>query len=114
MDDEDLLRGMARRFLESNGYRVIEARDGAEALHMLEGMPELPRVLMTDLIMPRLDGPALIRALREKHPALKVIAMGGLPPSSEVLEQLGLARQHFIAKPFDSAALLNALRDVLA
>ena len=114
VDDEAHLRHMIRRFLEGNGYHVIEAQDGAEALQLLEHMSALPQVLVTDLMMPRMDGPTLIRAVRQKKLALKIIALGGLPPPPDTMLELGLSRQTFIAKPFDSVKLLNALHDVLA
>lgn len=114
VDDEESLRSMARRILEGNGYRVSMAQDGAEALQMLEGMRDLPRVVLTDLIMPRMDGLTFIRTMRQQQLPPKIIAMGGLPPPPKVLEDLGLSQQNFIAKPFNSARLLTALHAVLA
>ncbi len=114
VDDEEHLRHMTRRFLENSGYRVIEAQDGLEALQMLETRREPPRVVVTDLIMPRMDGPTLIRTVREKKINVKIVALGGLPPAPEILQALGLTPQTFVAKPFTSAALLAALRAVLA
>lgn len=114
VDDEGHLRSMARRFLEGNGYRVLEAQDGAEALLLLENLRVLPQVLLTDLIMPRMDGLTLLRTLLQKKTTLKLMAMGGLPPTPEVLQELGLSPQHFIPKPFASATLLNTLQAVLA
>ena len=114
VDDEEHLRQMTRRFLEKSGYRVIEAQDGLEALQMLETLRELPRVVVTDFIMPRMDGPTLIRTLREKKIDVKIIGLGGLPPPPDILQALGLTPQTFIAKPFTSATLLGTLRAVLA
>ena len=113
VDDEGHLRNMARRFLEGNGYRVLEAQDGVEALQLLDNLRVQPQVLLTDLIMPRMDGLTLLRTLKQKKAELKLIAMGGLPPSPEVLLELGLSPRHFIPKPFASATLLNTLQAVL-
>jgi PAS domain S-box-containing protein len=112
VDDEKAVRDMARRLLESKGYRVFEAEDGVEALRLIQGMNAPPQVVLTDLLMPRMDGPALIRALRQLAVPLKIIAMGGLPPSEE-LQQLGLTEELFLNKPFDAATLLKTLHAAL-
>jgi PAS domain S-box-containing protein len=114
VDDEDSVRFILRQILQNNGYRVLEAQDGAAAL-ALYGVHRQPvQLILTDLLMPGMDGYALIRALRQLPAPIKIIAMGGLPPPPEVLQELGLTAQQFISKPFDSAALLNALREALA
>ncbi len=114
VDDEKHLRLMARKILEGNGYRILEAEDGAEALRLLESGNGLPQVVLTDLLMPRMDGPQLIRALRQLPVPPKIVVMGGIPPPPETLQELGLTAQAFIAKPFDAATLLNALHAVLS
>ncbi len=114
VDDEEPLRHIARQILESNGYRVLEAEDGTEALRLLQCMRELPQVLLTDLLMPRMDGPALIRLLRQLPVPIKVIAMSGLPQPPETLQALGLTAQAFLPKPFDAPTLLRALQTVVA
>jgi PAS domain S-box-containing protein len=114
VDDEALLRLMARKILKGNGYRVLEAEDGAEALRLLESSNELPQAVLTDLLMPRMDGLTLIRALRQLPVPPKIVAMGGIPPVPATLQESGLSAATFIAKPFDAASLLNALHTVLA
>ena len=114
VDDEVQLRLMVRKILEDNGYRVLEAEDGAEALRLLQGLHEPPQAVLTDLLMPRMDGPTLIRTLRPIPVPLKIIAMSGLPLSPETFQELGLTEQTFISKPFDAPTLLNALHAVLA
>ena len=114
MDDEAHLRHMARKILEGNGYRVLEAQDGAEALRLLESSREPPQVVLTDLLMPHMDGPTLIRQLRQLPAPPRIVAMGGLPPPPEDLRELGLTAGRFLHKPFDTPALLNALHALLA
>ncbi len=114
VDDEAHLRHMARKILEGNGYRVLEAQDGAEALRLLESSREPPQVVLTDLLMPHMDGPTLIRQLRQLPAPPRIVAMGGLPPPPEDLRELGLTAGRFLHKPFDTPALLNALHALLA
>ncbi len=114
VDDEAHLRFLARKILEGNGYRVLLAEDGAEALRLLESGNGLPQVVLTDLLMPRMDGLTLIHALRQLPVPPKIAVMGGIPPPPETLQELGLTAQAFIAKPFDAATLLETLHRVLS
>lgn len=70
-------------------------------------------MVLTDLLMPRMDGLTLIRALRQPPGRLKIVVMGGLPPPPETSQALGSTAQAFIAKPFAATTLLNALHRVL-
>lgn len=111
-DDPDILRAV-RIVLESRGYEVIVADNGSEAL---DHFAELPAVdlLVTDLVMPRVDGLSLIANARQQHPDLPVVAMTGADQSElrllcAELEGAGSV----LAKPFASKDLLNAVEDAL-
>ncbi len=114
VDDEEGVRHMTRRMLEAHKYRVVEAQDGAEALSILTNLRQPIQALVTDLLMPRMDGLTLIRAIRQRNTRLPMVVMGGLPPSPDILREVGVSPQAFLAKPFSAAALLKVLQHVLA
>lgn len=113
VDDEDAVRALGRHTLETNGYNVITAADGAEAL-LIFSRSRIPiKVVITDMLMPVMDGPALIRALKRHSPSLKVVATGGLSEQEEVAIQAGLPPGSFLHKPFNAEQLLCMLHKVL-
>jgi len=113
VDDEPAVRQVARSVLERAGLRVLEAADGQEALELLGADPGACDLVLTDIAMPRLSGPALARALRVCRPDARVVFMTGqlLPagPADGLLAGLG-PDEHILAKPFDVGALLAAVR----
>jgi len=113
VDDEESIRQVARQALERHGYRMIEASDGTQGLAQYTQHQSEVRLVITDLAMPFMDGPALIRALRRLNPQAKIIAMSGhqsklhvgrLPPKSALA---------LLTKPFDAAELLQTLKQAL-
>ncbi len=113
VDDEDILRETTRFALVQNGYRVLTASDGQEALSIyLQRRNEISLVL-TDLMMPAMNGLMLIRVLRVMDPALRIVATTGLhdETSAEELAKLGVGR--VLAKPCDCGELLAALQAAL-
>ncbi len=114
VDDETNIRQMTCQILERSGYRVVAAADGAAALALYaQHQPEVHAVL-TDLMMPNLDGPALIRELQRQNTTAKIIAMSGYAAQPELLNELNIAAHAFLAKPFGAAVLLQTLRRMLA
>jgi two-component system cell cycle sensor histidine kinase/response regulator CckA len=112
VEDEDALRRLGADILRRQGYTVTEARDGVEALDLLEELPDVSLVL-TDVIMPRMGGPELAARAAERWPEVKMLFTSGY-----VDEALGQSRSlpegtHFIAKPFTRADLSQAVRSVL-
>lgn len=107
VDDEAAIRGMLRQMLESLGHRVVEASDGGEAVMALSGLDA--DVLLTDVMMPGLDGVELVETLREAGRTLPVIAMTGLTDDSRSLQFPEGSIAAMLAKPFDRAALIAAL-----
>jgi two-component system cell cycle sensor histidine kinase/response regulator CckA len=113
VDDEASIREVTRAILETHGYRVITANDGAEAVALYaQHREELGAVLM-DMVMPIMDGPSAIRALYKINPQVKVIAVSGITKNDK-LEVAGVDVCAFLAKPYTGETLLKTLHDVLS
>ena len=110
VDDDDMERVLERTFLEKLGYHLHFARDGAEALKILEAVDI--DVLVTDLVMPHVDGLSLIRKVRREHPRIGVVAISGVSR-----DELGLARDlgaiEALTKPIDAHAFVDAVKRAL-
>lgn len=91
------------------GYRVLEAANAGEALLIVEDREEPLRLLLTDVVMPRVSGPKLAKRLVQLHPEMKVLLMTG-HPRDELLEG---REWPVVQKPFSPATLLEAVRSVL-
>lgn len=113
VDDEAPLLEIARGALEANGYRVLTARDGTEALAIYaEHKKKIDAVLM-DMMMPYLDGPSTIRALQKLDPGIKIIASSGLSSNDKMFEAVSEGVRTFLMKPYTAEKLLRALAEVL-
>jgi len=109
VDDETAVRRFAARVLEREGYVVVEACDGIEALELLSKDAVAVEVVVSDIIMPRLNGVELVQTLATSHPDLPVILMSGHAPSA--LAELGIAAPcAILPKPFPSERLLEEVR----
>jgi CheY-like chemotaxis protein len=110
VDDEAPVRMVTRRMLEAFGYRVVLASDGAEAVTLYADRKDEVAAVITDMMMPVMDGPATIRALRGMRADVRIIAASGLHgrDASETA-----AVSHFLPKPYTAEALLTMLRRVL-
>jgi CheY-like chemotaxis protein len=109
IEDEASLRQVFARMLAGDGHRVIEARDGREAMRLLPGLE--PDVILTDIVMPNLDGFEVIAANRRRACPAKVIAMsgaGGLGPDY-LKSALELGADYALQKPFRAAELRAAI-----
>ena len=106
VDDEPQVRRLASRALEREGYRVIEATDGLEALGLFTQDARID-LLVTDVRMPHTDGIVLAAALRRRFPAIPVLFMSGYPRGSEP------APEPVLAKPFEMRALCDRVRELL-
>lgn len=113
VEDEASLRQMARHILEQQGYRVLDAGDGAEALRIFEENRRSVDVLLTDIVMPQMNGKELADRLKQQKPELKIVFMSGY--TNEVLEQHGIRAgdDNLIQKPFTSQTLGTMLRKKL-
>ena len=110
VDDEEGIRSVAKKTLERFGYRVLVATDGADALAVFARHRGEVAVVLTDMSMPILDGPALITALRAIDPAVRIIGSSGL--NNVVPEAEGPVL--FISKPYTAEVLLRAVQAALA
>jgi len=110
VEDEDSLRQMARHILEQQGYKVLDAGNGQEALDLFGQNRDSIDILLTDIVMPQMNGKELADRLKKLKPELKIIFMSGY--TNEVLEQHGINAQadNLIQKPFTSQTLGAMLR----
>jgi len=109
VDDESAIRHFAVRVLVQEGYGVVEAGDGAEALELITQGGISFEVVVSDIVMPRLNGVELIQALSVSHPDLPVILMSGY--ATVALGELGIAAPcAILAKPFPAERLLEEVR----
>jgi PAS domain S-box-containing protein len=113
VDDESGVRQVTRKLLERNGYRVIEASEGADGITQYVAHQKEVQVVVTDLAMPVMDGPAFIRVLRRMNPQIRVIAVTGYQSKSSLPADLGVPAEARLSKPFSGAILLQTLQRVL-
>lgn len=106
VDDEVAVRRFAMRVLEREGYGILEARDGVEALEVIRGGLVSIEVVVSDIVMPRLNGVELIQALATTNPSLPVILMSGY--TTAALSELSIATPcAVLAKPFAPERLVE-------
>jgi PAS domain S-box-containing protein len=113
VDDEESIRRVARQTLERHGYRMIEASDGTQGLAQYTQHQSEVRLVITDVVMPFMDGPAFIRALRKLNPQIRIIAMSGHQSKASAGHLPPKSVQGILAKPFDAAELLQSLKQAL-
>jgi PAS domain S-box-containing protein len=106
IDDEQAFQELVRAICQRHGYRVLTASDGSEAIALFARRQEDIQLVLTDVVMPCLDGPGTIRALRQMRPDLPIIATSGLT-APEALD--GAEACPFLLKPFTSEELLLAI-----
>ena len=112
VEDEDMVRAVAERALTRQGYQVLTAENGEIALDVLNksGRPDL---LVSDVVMPTMDGPTMVRRVRERYPDLPVIFMSGYA-EEQLRKSIDLPDVSFLPKPFSVQQLAEAARDALA
>ena len=113
VEDEDAVRLFGARALRNKGYDVIEARSGEEALSLIPVIARSIDLLITDVVMPRMDGPGLIRAVRERRPEMKVIYISGYAEDAfrKRLDETGAI--NFLPKPFSLKQLAGKVKEVM-
>jgi two-component system cell cycle sensor histidine kinase/response regulator CckA len=112
VEDEDPVRIFGARALRNKGYTVIEARSGEQALEMMETADKVD-LLITDVVMPKMDGPHLVREVRETHPELKVIFISGYTEDSFRQRLDSDSNIHFLSKPFSLKQLATKVKEVI-
>ncbi|MBV8121506.1 MAG: response regulator, partial [Alphaproteobacteria bacterium] len=113
VEDDDAVRMFGARALRNKGYRVIEAKSGEAALEMIRNAADHIDLVITDVVMPQMDGPALIREVREIDREIKVIFISGYAEDA-FRQRLDQERDiHFLPKPFNLKQLAMKVKDVL-
>lgn len=113
VDDEENIREVTKTTLEKFGYKVLTATDGTDALAEYGEHRKEISLVLTDMMMPFMDGAATIRALRRLNPNLKIIASSGLTGKEQSIELQTLNINAFLAKPHTAQKLLTTLDKVL-
>lgn len=114
VDDEPALREIVGNILETFGYRVITASDGNDALMKYAQRQNEIALVFTDMMMPFMDGPAMIRGLRRFNPQARIIAATGLATQNKIVEAKLLGVDAFVSKPYTAEKLLKVIQEVLA
>jgi two-component system cell cycle sensor histidine kinase/response regulator CckA len=112
VEDEASICDITRRILESNGYKVVIANDGAEGVSLYTKSEEKVAAVLMDMAMPIMDGAMSIRALRKIDPKVRIIAVSGLTENDKVGNVMALVNA-FLAKPYTSDMLLKVIDEVL-
>jgi CheY-like chemotaxis protein len=117
VDDEAPVLKLALRTLEAHGYHALLAQDGTEALFLFLQHRHKIKAVLTDLVMPFMDGLALIRALKKVEPQVRVVASSGMGcaqgPHSRLPELSALGVGRFLSKPYKAIELLQTLRETI-
>ncbi|MHA3774547.1 PAS domain S-box protein [Verrucomicrobiota bacterium sgz303538] len=113
VDDEEGVRDVTQAVLRKNNYEVLVAADGTEALAAFAQRPRDVSVVVTDVVMPHIDGVALTRALRKLNPDVRVVASTGHAQNHRAAELRSLDVQGFLNKPFSAETLLQVVHSAL-
>jgi PAS domain S-box-containing protein len=113
VDDEATIRIVTRATLEANGYNVLTAKNGAEAIELFKQNVGIVKVVITDLMMPAVDGPGTIRAIHEIDENMRFIAVSGMMETSRLPNLPTKHALAYLSKPFSAGTLLRLLRETL-
>ncbi len=113
VDDEASIRQITRQTLEAFGYKVLLAADGSEAVSVYVSHQDIISVVLTDMMMPVMDGPATIQVLRRLNPALKIIGASGIGANGNVAKAASAGLNQFLPKPYTAETLLKAIHAIL-
>jgi two-component system cell cycle sensor histidine kinase/response regulator CckA len=113
VEDEDAVRFLVRNILASKGYRVLEARSGTEALSTCERHNGPLHLLLTDLVMPEMDGRELAERLGPRYPGMKILYISGYTNGALVHHRMLPGDTAYLQKPFTPDALAQKVREVL-
>jgi two-component system cell cycle sensor histidine kinase/response regulator CckA len=113
VEDEDAVRSFAVEALKRQGYDVIQASSGAEALEVIDVTPGKVDIVVSDVIMPELDGPSMFKELRKSDPNLKIIFMSGYPDDAFKNNLDPDTKFAFLQKPFSLAQLAAKVKEEL-
>ena len=114
VDDEPGLRDLACRTLEAEGYRTLEAGHGAEALEVMESAPDTVDLVVTDVVMPGMDGRELGRRRAQRWPDLPVLYISAYDVNDIFRRGSPRSSAPFLQKPFPLERLITTVRDLIA
>ena len=112
VEDEEVVRNFAARALKRQGYKVLEASSGVEALEVMEKNKGKIDIVVSDVVMPEMDGPTLLKELRKNNPDLKIIFVSGYP-NDAFKAALGDEDFAFLPKPFSLPQLAAKVKEEL-
>ncbi len=113
VEDEDPVRMFSARALRNKGYTVREARSAEAALKIIEEGDEVIDLIVTDVVMPRMDGPSMIKVIREKRPDVKVIFISGYTEDTFRRRLDNEQDIHFLPKPFSLKQLAAKVKEIM-
>jgi PAS domain S-box-containing protein len=113
VDDEASILAITSQTLQAYGYKVLKATDGADAVAVFAQHKADIAVVLTDMMMPVMDGPSTIYAILRIRPGTKIIAASGLNANDGVAAAVGAGVKHFLTKPYTAGTLLKTLRTVI-
>jgi DNA-binding NtrC family response regulator len=113
VDDEESIRAVMGRMLQAEGYDVLRARDGREALRELEELGGLMDLVIIDLVMLGMGGRVLAQELERRYPELPVVFMSGHPKDVEFSRHTPGQERAFLMKPVSHQALLDTVAEAL-
>lgn len=113
-EDEDMVRALTSQILEEYGYTVIEARDGAEALDLYKHSNKNIDLLMTDVVMPNMDGRELAERILKDNPQIRILFTSGYTDDEVIRHQVIATNANFIQKPFTFDELAWKIREILS
>ncbi len=112
VEDEDSVRNFTRRTLEKQGYRILEARNGKEALAIIKKNDAAIDILVSDVVMPGLNGPELAKQVLAGQPDIKILFMSGYT-DEPILAEVVTSTSGFLQKPFSPSQLTQKVHDLL-
>lgn len=113
VEDSDMLLGLVRTILESEGYQVLTAGQGEEALRVFRAFQGPIRLLLTDVVMPNMNGWELVEQVRALRPEVKILFMSGYPEKEVEADGSLPIREPFLQKPFSPKVLKEKVREIL-
>jgi len=113
VEDDAMVRRLAEATLERQGYRVLAAPSGGDALRLAAGRNGSIDLVITDVVMPGMPGPELAQRLEASHPGLRVLYMSGYADDTMARHGISEERVNFLAKPFSPDELARRVREVL-
>jgi len=111
VDDDPRLRELIRTYLEPEGYTVVEAGSGEEALQAIEG--EAPSLVLLDVVMPGIDGWEMLQRMQERHGTIPVIMFSGKIDEESAADAAARGAHGFVGKPFDPLQLIERAKQLV-